>query len=163
VSKAPRTRRIGDAARLVRERVRLAWLALFPGRRLHYGDDGTVQRTGVLNVELDRHGRVVAVWFRCALLPFEQRTVEWERVKHLRTIYDAAVLPAITAIDLMRHAPPAGTPCTPGKTIQWRPGPQAPSAFWKTVDWRAMSEGLKRRWLDARANPRDVEGDARLT
>jgi hypothetical protein len=86
----------------VRHRLRLAWRALFPGRRLHYGDEGTIHQTGHLNIELDKHGRVVAVWFRCAMLPFTQTTVEWDRVKDMRHIYDRCTLARIAAIDLVR-------------------------------------------------------------
>lgn len=94
-----------NAVLLARHRVRLAWRALFPGRRLHYGDEGTIHRTGVVNVELDKHGRVVAVWFRCAMLPFTQTTVGWNRVKSMRQIYDAGTLMPITAVVLLRDRP----------------------------------------------------------
>ena len=87
--------------------MRLAWRALFPGRRFHYGDEGTIHRTGMVNVEVDKHGRVVAVWFRCAMLPFDQTVVEWGRVKSMRRIYEAGVLTPITAIDFLRAEKPA--------------------------------------------------------
>lgn len=92
-------------AYLVRSRVRLAWRALFPGLRFHYGDEATVHGNGEVNVEVDAHGRVVAVWFRCALLPFTQSNVGWDRVKSLRRTYESGVLMRITAIDFMRHKP----------------------------------------------------------
>ena len=38
----------------------------------HYGDDGTIHQTGSVDVGVDKDGKVVAVWFRCAMLPFIQ-------------------------------------------------------------------------------------------
>lgn len=38
-----------------------------PGR--FYGDGGTIHGTGHLDVEV-KDGQVVAVWFRCQMLPF---------------------------------------------------------------------------------------------
>lgn len=40
----------------------------------YYGDGGTIHQGGSLDVEVV-DGRVVAVWFRCQLLPFEQHDV----------------------------------------------------------------------------------------
>jgi hypothetical protein len=39
-----------------------------------YGHDGTIHKTRYLDVEVDDDGRVVAVWFRCLMLPFKQVT-----------------------------------------------------------------------------------------
>lgn len=37
----------------------------------HYGDDKTIHRTGIIDVEIDSGtGEVLAVWFRCLNLPF---------------------------------------------------------------------------------------------
>ncbi len=47
-----------------------------PGR--YYGDGGTIHHTGYLAVET-RQGRVVAVWFRCQMLPFRQTEVDAQR------------------------------------------------------------------------------------
>jgi hypothetical protein len=45
----------------------------------YYGDGGTIHSTGQLDVGVDRQGRVVAVWFRCQLLPFEQYDADDDR------------------------------------------------------------------------------------
>lgn len=84
----------------LRHRLRLACRALFPGRVRHYGDDGTIHRTGEVNVELDRRGRVVAVWFRCAMLPFTQHVVEDARAQDMYSVRWQD-LPKITAIDFV--------------------------------------------------------------
>lgn len=100
--------------RLVRHRCRLAWRALFPGAaRQHYGDEGTIHQTGEVNVEVDRHGRVVGVWFRCALLPFTESVVSWERARDMRHAYQRAAFPRIAAIDFVR--PAASTTPAPEK------------------------------------------------
>lgn len=47
-----------------------------------YGDGGTIHRTGHLDVET-KDGKVVAVWFRCCRLPFQQAEVTQERSDQL--------------------------------------------------------------------------------
>jgi hypothetical protein len=37
-----------------------------------YGGDGTWHQTGHVDVQLNKDGDVVAVWFRCRMLPFTQ-------------------------------------------------------------------------------------------
>jgi len=37
-----------------------------------YGGDGTIHNTGTVDVQLNKDGDVVAVWFRCRMLPFTQ-------------------------------------------------------------------------------------------
>lgn len=86
-----------------RYRVRLAWRALFPGPVRHYGDDGTIHRTGEVNVELDRSGKVVSVWFRCHLVPFTQHVVDEGRAEDMRSIRPET-LPRITAIDFVERS-----------------------------------------------------------
>jgi hypothetical protein len=48
-----------------------------PGR--YYGEGGTLHGTTELDVETDATGRVVAVWYRCQMLPFKQHTVSDQR------------------------------------------------------------------------------------
>ena len=84
----------------LRYRLRLARRALFPGQVRHYGDDGTIHRTGEVNVEVDKQGRVVSVWFRCSLLPFTQKMVDEGRAEDMRGIRQDR-LPKITAIDFV--------------------------------------------------------------
>lgn len=39
-----------------------------------YGGNGTIHSTGTVDVQLNKDGDVVAVWFRCRMLPFTQST-----------------------------------------------------------------------------------------
>lgn len=51
---------------------------------MYYGNGGTIHGTGWVDVETDKDGNVVAVWFRCMMLPFKQHTVSKERAAHMR-------------------------------------------------------------------------------
>jgi hypothetical protein len=53
-----------------------------------YGDNSTIHHTGEVNVELDRFGRVVSVWFRCMALPFTQNIVDNDRAADMLDMYD---------------------------------------------------------------------------
>lgn len=64
----------------------------------YYGGEGTIHHTGAVNVELDKKGRVVSVWFRCALLPFTQNIVEKDRVEEMKNAYQATKLPPLSAV-----------------------------------------------------------------
>ena len=52
-----------------------------------YGHDKTIHRTGEVNVELDKAGKVVSVWFRCMHLPFTQDIVDDRRAEEMRAAY----------------------------------------------------------------------------
>jgi len=65
----------------------------------YYGEGGTLRGTTELDVETDATGRVVAVWYRCQMLPFRQRTVADERA--IQMDEDRARLPAITGVELL--------------------------------------------------------------
>jgi hypothetical protein len=52
----------------------------------YYGDGGTIHGTQHLHVETFR-GTVVAVWFRCHPLPFEQVEVDGERATDMESMY----------------------------------------------------------------------------
>lgn len=53
-----------------------------------YGDDKTIHGTREVNVERDPDtGEVVAVWFRCMLLPFTDHVVEAERAEEMGRAY----------------------------------------------------------------------------
>jgi len=41
----------------------------------YYGDGGTIHSTNHLDIEV-RNGEVVAVWFRCQMLPFRQHEAD---------------------------------------------------------------------------------------
>ena len=60
-----------------------------------YGDGGTIHDTGALDVEVDKKGNVVAVWFRCQMLPFRQEDVDKHRAKDMRGITG---LPKLTGV-----------------------------------------------------------------
>lgn len=47
-----------------------------------YGGDKTIHRTKHLDVEV-HNGRVVAVWFRCMQLPFEEHKVDARRAAEM--------------------------------------------------------------------------------
>jgi hypothetical protein len=49
-----------------------------PVKENFYGGDGTIHQSGHVDVQLDRDGNVVAVWFRCAMLPFNESIVDDE-------------------------------------------------------------------------------------
>lgn len=57
------------------------------GGSRYYGDGGTIHQTGEVNVELDKDGKVVSVWFRCQMLPFTQRVVDDRRAAEMRQAY----------------------------------------------------------------------------
>jgi hypothetical protein len=61
--------------------------------------DGDWVVTPQLDVETDATGRVVAVWYRCQMLPFKQRTVSDERAIHMD---EAGAVPVqITGVEVL--------------------------------------------------------------
>ena len=64
-----------------------------------YGHDKTIHGTKHVNVELDKNGKVVAVWFRCRCLPFDQTVVDDERAAEMRAMYKTDI-PALLAVDV---------------------------------------------------------------
>jgi hypothetical protein len=52
-----------------------------------YGHDKTIYNTEQVNVEVDKHGEVVSVWFRCMPIPFDQTVVREERASEMRRMY----------------------------------------------------------------------------
>ena len=65
-----------------------------------YGHNGTIHGTTDVNVELDKKGNVLSVWFRCQPLPFTQDVVGGQRAKELKSLYKGHKLPKIHAITL---------------------------------------------------------------
>lgn len=65
------------------------------GEEFVYGHDQTFHRTTHLDVEVDSQGHVVAVWFRCLMLPFEEHRVDAARATEMRRVQE---LPSIHAI-----------------------------------------------------------------
>lgn len=49
----------------------------------YYGNGGTIHRSGHVDVEVSKEGKVVAVWFRCQALPFKQSEASIERVAEM--------------------------------------------------------------------------------
>lgn len=62
----------------------------------YYGDGGTIHSTTYLDVET-HHGTVVAVWFRCQMLPFRQTEVDGRRASDMESVTE---LPAITGVEV---------------------------------------------------------------
>lgn len=67
-----------------------------PTTRL-YGGDRTIHDTEHLHVEVHK-GEVVAVWFRCQMLPFEQVGVDKHRAVDMKD--GGYVLPALVAVEV---------------------------------------------------------------
>jgi hypothetical protein len=62
-----------------------------------YGWNGTIHGTEALDVEIGPDGRVIAVWFRCQMLPFNV-----SHVSHARNIGTTnAELPRIMAVEVI--------------------------------------------------------------
>jgi len=66
----------------------------------YYGDGGTIHGNMSLDVEVYK-GKVVSVWYRCAMLPFEEHKVNKQRAEEMRNGTD---LPAINGIELLHSA-----------------------------------------------------------
>lgn len=76
-----------------------AFLNVFTERRpRYYGGDGTIHATRHLDVEVC-DGRVVAVWFRCQMLPFRQRDVESQRAAEMTGVDDPCDLIGVEVLD----------------------------------------------------------------
>lgn len=75
----------------------------------------TIHGTQHLDVEIDKKGRVVSVWFRCAALPFRVTVVDKERAAQMiqmsAKINQEALLNAVD-FTVVCQKPPAGWRCT---------------------------------------------------
>lgn len=68
-----------------------------------YGDDNTIHSCGEVNVERDPvTGAVVAVWYRCAMLPFTDEVAGTERANDMKRAYKDYKSDAIKAIIFKR-------------------------------------------------------------
>lgn len=65
-----------------------------------YGDNNTIHNTNHLDVETDKYGNVVAVWFRCQHISFRQTKVGDSRAAELKSLYKDTD-PKISAIDIV--------------------------------------------------------------
>ena len=68
------------------------------GPSRYYGDGGTLHHSGYLDVET-HNGTVVAVWFRCQVLPFKQTEVGTDRASVME---DMSSAPGITGVEVSR-------------------------------------------------------------
>lgn len=64
----------------------------------YYGGNGTIHHTGYVDVEVDKKGKVVAVWFRCMMIPFKQANVDKERANEMERAYKESNLPNLSGI-----------------------------------------------------------------
>jgi hypothetical protein len=65
---------------------------------MRYGDDKTIHRTQQVNVELDKNGKVVSVWFRCMTLPFTQTIVDNSRAEEMINAYKISPPKSLNAV-----------------------------------------------------------------
>jgi hypothetical protein len=72
-----------------------------PDNTRYYGGDGTIHRTGELDVEV-HEGKVVAVWFRCAMLPFRQCDCDADRAASMNAAYSDNEKLSIVGIDFAK-------------------------------------------------------------
>ena len=56
-----------------------------------YGGDKTIHQSKNLGVEISPAGHVVAVWFRCRPIAFEECGVDYARSAEMRDMYSNAV------------------------------------------------------------------------
>jgi len=63
-----------------------------------YGHDQTIHGTHLVDVETDKDGKVVSVWFRCMALKFEQCTVGPDRARAMTEMYKENKFPNIHAV-----------------------------------------------------------------
>lgn len=70
--------------------------AAAPGR--YYGDGGTIHQTTRLDVET-HNGTVVAVWFRCQMLPFIQTEVNGQRAAGMESVSGLPLLTGVEVVD----------------------------------------------------------------
>lgn len=66
-----------------------------------YGRDQTIHRTTGVNVEVNKKGQVVSVWFRCRPLPFTQCVVQVARARDMVKMYQGGEMGRIVAIEFV--------------------------------------------------------------
>jgi len=66
----------------------------------YYGDGGTIHQSPELDVETDRRGKVVAVWFRCQMLPFRQSVVGEDRATEMASAYSNNYIPELHGVEV---------------------------------------------------------------
>lgn len=66
-----------------------------------YGHNRTIHGTEHLDVEVDQHGKVVAVWFRCMALPFEQVKASEDRAVEMEGMYAGLHIKKLVAVEVL--------------------------------------------------------------
>lgn len=66
----------------------------------YYGSDMTIHSGGEVNVELDKHGVVVAVWFRCQPLRFTASFADDNRTREMTLMYLQQTPPPLEGVVL---------------------------------------------------------------
>jgi len=74
---------------------------MFGKKSRTYGHDKTIHRNESLDVEVDKNGQVVAVWFRCQALPFKQSDTNDQRAAEMRSMYADGYTPALVAVEVV--------------------------------------------------------------
>lgn len=64
-----------------------------------YGRDQTIHRTTEVDVEVNKKGKVVSVWFRCRPLPFTQNVVSAYRAREMDKMYQGVGMGRIVSIE----------------------------------------------------------------
>ena len=67
-----------------------------------YGHNKTIHRTKKLNIEVDKKGNVVAVWFRCMPLPFDVTVCSKERAEEMKKMYAGSIMDLL-AVDVKEN------------------------------------------------------------
>jgi len=66
-----------------------------------YGHNKTIHGTQKLNIEIDKRGGIVSVWFRCCALPFDVTVVDEDRAIEMAHMSDGINKRAtINAVDI---------------------------------------------------------------
>ena len=65
-----------------------------------YGHNKTIHGTQLLNIEQDKNGKVVSVWFRCCALPFDITRVGKERSEEMSHMYKQVRNFKLNAVDI---------------------------------------------------------------
>lgn len=66
------------------------------------GEQRTIHGSEHLDVEVDDKGRVVAVWFRCACLPFKQVQVGYQRAGDMKAQHEQVNKYGLMAVTMLR-------------------------------------------------------------
>ncbi len=114
----------------------------------YYGEGGTLHGTTELDVETDEHGRVVAVWYRCQMLPFKQRTVDHDRAADMAHAGPPPI--QITGVEVLDLPSPTREHSCPLPVIADQPRGASWSCPGCGQPWTLIgAEPDERAWLDA--------------